>query len=140
VIPNLLRGQTQDMKARWFIDKSLSSICNLSITIQEAAELVQQSRGSPDAIATAQQTIPGALDDLKGYINEASTLENAAVKTVVDKIGQLYRFITLEAATCNEKKAEITTCLEKRCKEREKLSSELHSQKGNIPRFFLRRC
>jgi hypothetical protein len=45
VIPNLVQSLTQEVRARSIIVRSLSSIRDLSITIQKAEEIVKQTKG-----------------------------------------------------------------------------------------------
>ncbi len=46
VIPNLVQSLTQEVRARSIIVRSLSSIRDLSITIQKAEEIVKQTKGN----------------------------------------------------------------------------------------------
>ncbi|CAF4602931.1 unnamed protein product [Rotaria socialis] len=130
VIPNLVPILTQDAKVRSVIANFLSSIRSLSICIRQGADTIKVTKGSSRSIEIAEQTISAAFTVLADCSKEAAALENTAVVTVAEEIGELHGMIISKAKMFDTQKAEINIRLAQNYKELERIRFRRQYQQG----------
>ncbi|CAF3686591.1 unnamed protein product [Rotaria socialis] len=132
VIPNLVPILTQDAKVRSVIANFLSSIRSLSICIRQGADTIKVTKGSSRSIEIAEQTISAAFTVLADCSKEAAALENTAVVTVAEEIGELHGMIISKAKMFDTQKAEINIRLAQNYKELERIRFRRQYQQGEL--------
>lgn len=135
VIPNLVDCLQQHARARSITIQAFGAIRDLGITIKTAADIVKDTRGSPEAVKIAQKNVPGALKTLDQFITEASTLNDSAFQTFSTQTNKILMIIGPKAADFVKQKVDIECELKCLYEKQNELCTKLGEKQGEVSRY-----
>ncbi|XP_054152792.1 uncharacterized protein LOC128951570 [Oppia nitens] len=130
IIPILVDTLKQDVEFRGVVTECFAAVRSLTITIQKAYDIVNDSQGSSIAIKIAKKNIPKALERLDSCIEKAMQLDASAVTKFGEQIKTILNIIGPEAAKFMEEIVNLQTEINKCYEERDKLLDTVAELKG----------
>ncbi|KAG4073756.1 hypothetical protein HA402_000980 [Bradysia odoriphaga] len=132
VNPILVQTLHQHVTARSVITKSLGTIVDLVVVIQNVYEIMVLSRGSKKATEIARNNIEAAVNNLSECITRVELLNSNAITSFAKISQKIFEIIGPEAGNFTKLKEPFDKKIMQERKQQQKLILELATKKGEV--------